>query len=292
MIYISSDNKIMICDYTKSSEIINDTGYIPICVYSNIILMSDHKLYVVTYSDIVLHMLGGYKITKIVLMSGEDYYVEPDNFTNKFVKINSECYKICDKTTSLIKLSIVSKRPHDIIESRVDNMVYNYVDINNNLIFFDEKKNLFKILDSNVDLIFYGVGLQCTRIIYKKINDTIVYSLYNSDILIHTNIINYEGQPIIKTIDLFSLDSGGVLHQFLPGEGYEYTITDISFRINYTISTIADFNIFFNRICVSDHNKCIYNTDNSSLKHIDNGYFRKVPSNTKSASNIYTNAIQ
>lgn len=85
MIYIRTDNKIMMHIGHTSQEVNNDTGYLPLCVRENIILMSNYKLY-----NCIPKMYGSFTLKKILLDDDNfDYTVDltnPTDFANGFVK--------------------------------------------------------------------------------------------------------------------------------------------------------------------------------------------------------------
>lgn len=222
MIYISADDKIMIMKsyQDKPEEITNATGLLPLCVYSNVILMSDYTLYAVSVGIFTDDTLN-----PIVMESKEDYVVGPNDFTDRFVQINCEYYMI-DNMYTLQKIIVTPKNVYNIVfMSGIfrDEDYYYYVDTNNRLLRC-HAYNLCTsgestLLDDDVDYILYCDKSNFSyNIICSKVNK-IIYYVYMTGSLKHlyTNTINYTDSKVIKIIDKFLLDSDDNLFKFTFG---------------------------------------------------------------------------
>jgi hypothetical protein len=270
MIYITSDNKIMRCsiiDKTDWIEITNDTYYVPLCIYRNIVLLSNYKLYIVTYEFD--------KLIELVMTNGEDYKVDdfanyyPGDFTDTYVKINSEFYKI--KNTRLHKISIVASNSSEIIKryKKHEKIIY-YVSKNNKLIIYNKKDNSRVTLDENVDSIFFVTDSgSYDTIIYKKTNAFLCSTIIKTK-LCSTYVIDVIGSTIIKKIGRYALDSDNSLRRFTANINGKYRIQKAS--------DIIDFNIFFEYVYTINADQQILGVCANN-----NCYLKKKISNTKSA---------
>jgi hypothetical protein len=119
-------------------------------------------------------MHSGYTLIKILLDSDDDNFdytvdlTNPTDFTNRFVKINSEWYEICKIV--LYKIMIMPKKSHSIIKMHnvLTSYLY-YVDVNDTLTFFSEHNNSHTVLDSAVEsILYYHYTNGNFIIIYKK----------------------------------------------------------------------------------------------------------------------------
>lgn len=273
MIYITSDNKIMRCgiiDKTNWIVITNNTGYMPLCIYCNIVLMSNYKLYVVTYKFD--------ELIELVMVNGEDYRVDDsadnysDSFTDKYARINSEFYEI--KNTRLHKISIIAANSSEIIKCYTRNKTnFYYVSTNNKLIIYNKKDNSHITLDENVDSIFF-VGKSCTcdtLIIYKRAN-TYLCSVVDEYELSSTYVIDVIKSTIIKKVNRYMLDSDNNLFIFT------YDIYKKKYRIRKA-SDVIDINIFYGHAYIIKEDQQILGS------HTDNDcYLKKKIFNTKSAA--------
>lgn len=282
MIYIDHNDKIMVnYNSTRLKEITNDTGFLPLCVYYNVVLLSNYKLYRVN------HLYGTLRL--IQMETGKDYVlVDADNFTDKFAQINSEYYQIV--VTSLCKITIPAKNSRNIL---ISGDLYFYCDINNNLLccsrwYVDHASdNKSSLIDDNCDML-----LRCCHcntdskhhICYSKANKIICRKLIASvssivteiEIEIETYDVDYDGSTIIKIIDDTLLNSDGVLLSLKL-----YYVTDrCKFCITTKILNVYDFNIIGNTLIYSKNVNQIYNVK----KFIDSGCFKKVRTRVKSAA--------
>lgn len=280
MIYIDSDDKIMM-KYDANhnlKEVANDTGFVPLSVHCDVILMDNHKLYHVNISCGTL--------SAIQLETREDYIVDVDNFTDKFARINLEYYRITH--TNLYKITIAAKNVFNIL---IERKIYFYLDINNKLLCcsdtHDECANNKSILiiDSDVDLLLFccycytdGKYHMCyskaNKIICCKIlisQDNTVKEFYD---------INYDGSTIIKKIDNVLLNSDRVLLWL----GYIWCSGNhSSFCVTKKLLNVNDFNINYNMLIYLKNNGQIYE---NSKKYIGSGCFKKLRNRVKSAATV------
>jgi hypothetical protein len=285
MVYITADNEIMTCgayDVKVPTQIINNTGYFPISVYANVILLSDYKLYAIVKL----------KLVEIIMDYGIDYVVDSDNFTDKFAMINSECYQIYYKygliQPYLQKISVEAKKAQNII-SVISRYIYYYYCVNtdNKLIvkMYSCIRSLHNVvyLDKDVDLLLQ-VCLSETHltVIYKKNND-IICSSYDDHILVGTYVITRINSTIIKTLHNFLLDSDANI--------YEIVFEDNRYSLKKN-AMIRDFNVWNNKFYYFTDNDN-YHNHNISHPHCvcinisNNCRFKKSPRNVKSATKIY-----
>lgn len=279
MFYISSDNKIMMYTYADHYEIINDTGYLPLCCHANVILMSDRKLYRVNYG-----MQAGNKLLLLHMISG-DYYTfsDSDDFSRNFAKINSEPYEI--GVTTLTKMPIADIKSHNIITTLLfpSSSVfarYYYVDVNNRLMVYEKSNKSLTVLDSNVDLIFLYGRQNGNHIVYKK-NATIIYSACYITTLANTYVIDYSGSEIVKSSGEYVLDSDNVL--------YKFVFVDKKYYIKKILSGVTDFNYCMFKLLIlnSEHQICTTNCHNyGAVRSINGGCFEKKMCNVKSANKL------
>lgn len=282
MIYINNTNIFMRCNTTGTiSHVSNNTGYFPLRVYDNILLMSDGKLYTIICNNEL-------SILKIDSES-DDYMVDSTDFTDKFVKINSKYYIICSSLLLLyaIPVPVIANNSHNIKRLFHNNLkyyrCYYYVNIDNKLVFFGAPNilNQYIILDDDVSSILY-LHTDGMYIIYVK-NDTIIYSGINDFTqLIDSYVIDYIGQSIIKSTDMFFLDSHNNLYELIIVNGSKCVIKKI-------LSDIVDFYCSKFYICIIDTEGKIHhiNKNNYSKLYIGVGHFGKSLRNIKSANNIY-----
>jgi hypothetical protein len=200
MIYIN-DNNIYFYMHNIITCVPNDTDYLPVCTYNNILLMSNGQLYTIARD---------YTLSVLKLKQEDNYVVYPTDFTDEFAKINSpgEYYGVCETFLSFWKIPIVANNSHNI--KRVlyeyngrNYFCYYYVNVNNELVVFDtlHESSQHKILDNNVNLILYN-SWSGDCIIYEK-NETIVFSnISNFMHLTDHYIIDYDGQSIIKSLGI------------------------------------------------------------------------------------------
>lgn len=276
MIYINNNNiykKYESCSCIKSETIINDTEYLPLRAYNNVLLMSDGKLYIFTNDR---------KLFLIKMNQGYDYVVDdPNNFTNLFVKINSKYYEIYEKM--LYEIPVIANNCDNIYITYTNNShYYYYVNINNELMFLDtcNQSKLSIILDDDVNSILY-VSSRDKHIIYVK-NDIIIYSkIINLTQLTNSYAIDYIGGPIIKASGEFILDSYNNLYTLTCVNG-KYDTKKISERA-------IDFYHGFCYVHITKTENKIYSisTFDYNENYIDIGHFGKKYSNTKSANNVH-----
>jgi hypothetical protein len=288
MIYINNNN-IYTTYVSFNTNIIgaieNNTGYLPVRVCKDILLMSDSRLY---------RLYCGYESSTLKLLTlkikrGDDYVVDYVDFTDKFVKINSsgEYYEIYGNI--LRKIQVVANNCRNIHAVYKYKMVdschchcYYYVSINNELIFFDSYNKSEQHLDDNVNSILYFNSKNYSGcIIYVKNNIIICSNISNFTQLTDHYVIDYVGQLIIKSSDDFILDSHGDLYQLIS-DGTKFILKKIS-------SAVVDFYCDVLRTYIIDTESKIYCIDkyNYSKNYIDVGHLAKLFSNTKSANNTY-----
>lgn len=278
MIYINDNNIYKRCNILHTiSNVFNNTEYLPVCTYNNILLMSDGQLYTVTRDN---------NLSALKLEQEDDYVVDPANFTDVFVKINSKCYEICGAL--LYKIPIVANNSHNI--RRITRIhisgrryyYYYYVNNNNELIVFDTFVKSYKILDNNVSLIIYhNYSKDCYNIIIYIKNNVIIYSCINTFIQLtycHNN--NHVDNLIIKSSGDFVLDSHNYLYKVIMNNK-EVILKKISGDI---INFYCDGTSCAYVIDTESHIHCISEYDYNK-KYIDVGHFGKKISNTKSANN-------
>jgi hypothetical protein len=221
MIYIVNDDIVVnFGQYRESIYVDNDTGYYPLCIRSDAILMSNNKLYIV-------NNWPRYKLFEIKLKSKEDYSVYPDDFTCVYVKIELEYYKICVVAYNysyMDKIPIIVKSPSCITGNILDGGYY-YVGSDNKLTSLKSKNNLATVLDNDVDIIFFiaasGGFDRYNSVIYKKKNFIICLKCYDSRI-INKYYISYDGPSIKKILDKFVLDFDNCVYRFSITDNYEY----------------------------------------------------------------------
>jgi hypothetical protein len=113
-----------------------------VCVYVDIILMPDNKLYFI--NEI-------YALRNLELDTGDDYVVYSDDFTDEFVKINLEYYRIF---STLCKIPIITKNSCNIKNMSASLLYdYCYVDTDNKLILIKKDRST-EILDCDDSIIF------------------------------------------------------------------------------------------------------------------------------------------
>lgn len=281
MIYINGDN-IFACHFSSyaSEHIDNDTGYLPLRVHNDTLLLSDGRLYKITCDNI---------LSVLKINQSYDYVVDSADFTDKFAKINSEYYKIDEM--SLCKIPIIANNSHNIgrIECEHDEYYYYYyVNVNNELVFFDEfhKSEQYKILDSDVNLIFVKCYYEKYYVIYTKNNTIIYFNINNFTQLTDSHIVKSTNKFIIKLSNDFLLDSRNDLYQLISDnkklvlEKISDGVIDLYYDSSYVHFTDTESRIYrINRYC-------------NSKKYIGVGNFGKPCSNTKSANNIYKQICQ
>lgn len=289
MIYINNGN-IYALGHSFNTGFIrtieNNTGYLPVRICNDILLMSDGRLY---------RLYCGYGSTTLKLLrlgtkqKRKDYTVDSINFTDEFAEINSsgECYEIYRNT--LQKIQIVANNCRNIYMIHKYEFIdswdcYYYVNINNELIFFDPRYKSVQHLDDNVNSIFYFNSNDHLRyIIYEK-NNIIIYSeIINLKKLVNNYTIDYIGQSIIKASGKFILDAHNNL--------YALIMVDKKFVTRKISDNVIDFCCDTFYVYITDTLNMIYRIDKHIYDkiYIDTGYFTKLFSNTKSANNIYKN---
>jgi hypothetical protein len=254
-------------------EISNNTGYLPLYVYINVVLMTDYKLYVV--------LSGSNTLSKIKMSL--DYVIDLTDFTNAFVKINSEVCEIFG--TTLHKIPVTPKNSHNICSLACACFnVYCYVDVDGKLIIFNKYNHYHKIADNDVDNILYCEQyFNVVIIIYEKNNKIICYKHSDNDNILaitRSHIINYDGSLIIKTLGDYVLDSDNTI--------YEISITCGACTITKKLSNIIDFTVVDSILYILNSEREIYQVDipDYNMTYIcDNSYFKKRTNNTKSAAN-------
>lgn len=277
MVYITSDNKIMArtCD-PELIEISNNTSYLPLTIYCNIVLMSHGKLCAIRYYN----NLNNLTLLNLELETGKDYVVNSNDFTEKFVKINSKYYKI--NGTVLQKIPILAKNSRNIVSAHRLSSYY-YVDTNNKLSLFNENDNSIVILDHNVSTLLYNeYRIEGKNNIICEKNNIIICLKYDKSSLLSTHTIDYNGSSIIKTLDWYMLDSDGHLYEFLL-ENNNSVITKI-------LDNVIDFNYCDQDLFILDteHKLFRVNIEDYNLTHIDDdSYFKKRVNVTKSSNNVY-----
>jgi hypothetical protein len=268
MIYIDANDKIIKVDNycEKSSKIVNnndDPGFLPLACLSNIILMSNYKLYKVI--DTSLHKIG-----------------ISDDFTDKFIRCNGDFYEIVAK--ELFAIPIVAKNSYCIVEGFLG---YYYVNLDNKLMFYDQLEETHTFLDDDVDVILFSDYIdKHTCVTYKK-NNTIIYSTYNNNAaMINSNIIDYSGFPIVKTLHYFALDSDGNLYKFIPDLDVLVIKKVLSDVVDFNTGSIHSYSEAL-YIIKSDHKMYNVNINDFRIEYIYYGcYFTKKKYNVKSANNV------
>lgn len=283
MYYINADNKIMTYKFAGSIEIINNTGYEPLCCRGNIILMTNDKLYCVVNC---LHR--NIKVLKIITAPVDDYVCNSDDFTDSFVKINSpeEYYEI--RGTVLKKIPIIAKNSHNIISVRYHNSSntgYYYIAMDNNLMYYNQSDGVCKILDNNVDsiLLYKKKYYQGNYIIYYKNNTVICSECCDAQQIVSSHAIDYSGSSVIKTFDNLVLDSDGCLYKFIFDTSVSAVIKKIS-------SDVKNFNQWEFILLVTDSENNMYeiNYQGEVIGNVgDNCYFERRRCNIKSANKTY-----
>jgi hypothetical protein len=277
MIYINEGN---IFKYHNSfctrKQIVNDTGYLPLRVYNDILLLSDRRLYMISIGDNLLVLDSS---------RGHDYIVDSANFTDTFAKINSEYYEMFGIWLS--KIPVIANNSHNIVKEVCINYYYYYwyyINVNNELVVFNALGESVqnKVLDNDVSLILYhNYKSDGHCIIYAK-NNTIIYSkISNFTRLTSDYAIDYIGQLIIKSSGDFLLDSDNNLYQFI--------IDNKKFILKKISGYVIDFCCDTSYVYITDTEDKIYRIDKyiHDKIYISNGHFGKPFSNTKSANNRY-----
>lgn len=291
MIYITNEYKIIVLHIETSSdciliEIENKTNFLPLCVRKHIILLSNGKLYYIEKNN----------LCEIKLLTNNDYVVDPDDFTDNFVMIDSEYYEIIDN--NLYKIPIIAKNSQCIISTTKPNTYYCYVDPHDNLMLSKiivtdyyiggggtcKKKYAIEYnicVDNNVETILFSCAnyrWSKPYLIYKKIDSGILISTINYENAILINSIEYNGSAIIKTIDRFIIDSNCDIFEFnARNTTFKKIINGVDFTTAYTFLFI-----------LNDHNDLVLvkNDDYEINKCIaKNCYFKLSPTmaNVKSA---------
>lgn len=286
MACITIDNEIMRCFPCDNNmtKINNNTGYLPLCIRGNVILLSDHKLYTHT-TDILI---------EIKIESGDNYMITNcDGFTDGFAIINFEYYEIYHNL--LKKMTIIPKNIFCVISAYMKVDVYTYprhfyyyIDTDNKLhkkcADQYQKYSDDAVEDSDVDilLLHYNDG-PCYYLIYVK-NNRVICREYRLSKFHHQCMINYNGGIIKKILGKYLLDVDNKL--------FVFNFTKIKYEINIQyICEALDFNVYFGRLIILDTNNklCLINNtlDEFSCTKIDiDGYFKKRITNTKSAANV------
>jgi hypothetical protein len=279
MIYINEGNIFKYHDsFCTRKQIVNDTGYLPLRTYNDTLLLSDGRLYKISFDN---------KLLALDLGQENDYVVISADFTDTFAKINSpgEYYEISGRWLS--KIPVIANNSHNIKKKIFifnDNYYYYYVNVNNELVVFDalHKSEQNKILDNDVSLILYHNYQSDNHcIIYMK-NNIIIYSrISNFMQLTNHYVIDYDCQPIIKSSGDFLLDSDNDLYRLIS-DGTKFSLTKIS-------DNVIDFFCDTSCVYITDTKSKIYRIDKSNYrKYIDVGHFGKpLLSRTKSANNTY-----
>jgi hypothetical protein len=289
--YIDTNDKIMIVANNKPNEIVNDTGFLPLACHSDVFLMSNYKLY---------------KVINLSLQQiGSDYVVDSNDFTDRFVQINSEFYEIIG--TTLRKIVI---KPKNCLAIITDQRNCYYIDTNNKLLLCRYYKldaadinSLF--LDSDVDLTLYCTGCYVTGnssyVVCSKANKIVCYEILRTSIQLPTlssnieligdthhifniniRIIDYDG-TIIKSMHEFFLDSDNNL--YMINQSQISSVYVDYYRYNFTVKltdipvSVRDFNVSSSGFIYLDADNKIY----SIIEQIDRGYFKKRISRVKSA---------
>jgi hypothetical protein len=278
MYYITHDNKIMAWHSIGTDiEVINNTGYLPLCMKGDIVLMSNNKLY-------VIKMFERYKLCELTIKM-KSCVLNNDDFNTRFVIINLKCYEInAELSLTKINNNITLNNHINIIE--LYGGPYLYCDASNNLILFDKWKNQSPvILDNQVDTILFCTwnGRSCTiNIIYKKLN-TIICSSYSRLTLIDTYTINYEGSHIVKILDIgIFLDT--------DKDVYMVTFVDNKYILEKMGSDVIDINSYNMNLYIIDTEHRLYYAGSRHHKnyvktHIANNcYFTKTRRSIKSAN--------
>lgn len=276
MVYIK-DNHIIKFDHASNKFVsISHAKYYPLCIYSDIILMSDNRLYV-CYKP-MLH--SDYSLCKLKIANSGDYIVTSADFTDKFVKINSDYYKIGSKL--LVKIPIIAKNSSNIIKT-CD--YYYYVNMDDQLVQFECENSSHTILDSCVESLFLcRQHWKNIYVVYKKINKIIssVYS-YKKLALLHTSVIDCDNFSVIKYQDLYLLSSDNNLYELI------FNSNDYRCKLKNIACEISDFNTRITDLFIlSTDTNAMYRTktyDFNDKKYIDddNCCFRKKLCNVKSA---------
>lgn len=286
MIYISSDDKIMTIYYRDDNirEITNDTDFLPlhVRVHSNVILISNNKLYSINYYNLSLH--------EIVMKTVEDYIVtDPDDFTDGFAQINSKHYEIIEDI--LRGITIAAKDSHNIFIT--DGWCF-YISIGGDLMCcryrkIDTANNNSHLCCSGVDLILfcnYDKSDFKFNIICSCANKIIIHKFISVNDNITTCNINYNGASIIKIIGRFTLNSDGNLLELVSQHNYNMYYNVCITAIVARVSGVHDFNIVGDTIIYSNNKNEIYRyyTKYIGTGYTDIGYFKNRTSKVKSAA--------
>jgi hypothetical protein len=284
MIYISSNDKIMMknCHDKPIIEIVNNTGYLPLHILSNIILMDNYKLYT------VLREIG-YKLFELNMTDNTDYIVDQCDFNEEFVKMNSsgDYYQIVDK--SLHKIPVIAKNSSSIANVKFEIHDYIvYINLDNSLILFDRNTTCSIFLDINVNsLIFYKNDRYSINIICKKDNQIICYVFgYDNHTNFDTYVVTYNSSAIKKKLGEFVL-AKDTIYRFAENR-YTRRISPIP------LIKANDFNVHNGELIIlNDMNEIISVRLASGFYvlydaiYIDtNGWFKKKVHGVKSAANI------
>jgi hypothetical protein len=244
MYFINVHSKIIKMNaHSKQSEITNGTEFIPLRICSNIIMLSNYKLYTIK----------NHALCEIMLENCSDYIIDSCDFTDKFAKINSEYYviDIVPEHISLTSPSLLRKIPDLILAKNSANITitihkeiyYHYVDTNNNLILVKKSAtkqncvsdvNEITILDSNISLLLNcNVDVYGINIIYIKSN-TIFCSIYSDTTLLQTYTIDWNNVSIKKNMHKFLLGSDDKLYQFICANS--------KYKLYVVATNVYDFN--------------------------------------------------
>jgi hypothetical protein len=283
MVYIK-DNHIIEFDRSSNKFVsISHAKYYPLCVYSDIILMSDSRLYV-CYEH-APHSY--YLLCKLKIGGSSDYVVTDADFTDEFVKIKSDYYKIDSKL--LVKIPIIAKNSSNIVKSYDD---YYYVNMDDQLVQFKCKHSSHTILDSCVESLFLcRRHCETIHIVYKKLNK-IISSVYSNKYLalLHTSVIDCDNFSVIKYQDLYLLGSNDNLYKLI------LSYNDCRCKLKSIVCEISDFNIYITDLFILSANTNVMHRtktyDFNVKKYVDDDHchFRKKLCNVKSAKN-YENKI-
>lgn len=276
MLYINDNNIYATSSYRVSQCVSSNTEYLPVCTYNDILLLSDGRLYEMTYDD---------KLSVLLFSKQDDYVVDSADFTDRFAKINSEYYEM--RMRRLMKIPVIANNSHNIKKIGYEHHKYKYyyVNINNELAVFDalHKSAQCKILDDNVSLILIlchnSQNNHC--IIYVK-NNIIIYSdISNFTQLSNHYVIDYFGRSIIKSSDGLILDSHNDLYQLVRD--------DKKFILKKISDNVINFQCDSFHAYITDTESEIYRIGRYTYnrKYIGVGHFGKTFSNTKSANNTY-----
>lgn len=291
MSYINNDviMDVYSCNSDQYTTVIenNESDLIPLQIYGSIVLMSDNRLYSTPCQCLNLLTISSVCVKPYV---NENYAVKPENFTDRFVTIDSKYYEICngmslspiiDEISNINNIRRIVVRGyyyHCYVNKYAELILRQY---NSEHFKFSDRCNVFNLIewqthDSNVDdLIYCGSDYECDNdsssnnfyIIYKK-EDKYICAVHNNYCVTDTYNINYEGRSIIKTFREFILDANNTMYSIMKiDEKFTFKKIDVAIPV-------YNFNLANNLLLVLDMHNKLYCTDiTESIKNftfIDN----------------------